>query len=335
MGAEQRRTLIQQIQERRGNSRLLCCLTSDRNNAQGIISKDFLFRFFLHLKSTPDMESLDILLFTLGGDTLAAYALGRFIRQFTKKVGVLVPYMCHSGGTLFALGADEIAMTRVATLSAIDPSIAGAFNPIVEPAPGQKLPIPVAVESVEGFRNTVKEWELDGEGRARALQLLSEKVHPLLIGDLHRSKEQIVRLATNLMKQHQEDNEKIRNIVETLATRLGSHDYLLGPAEARDLLGPQVLAPNADLEELIWRLYQDFAEEMELGVPFEPGLEIQASLQQRQGQQGPIALAPIQKILKIVMIESIVNNELRSDVWERKMLMMPTGQMQILSNFWR
>jgi len=334
MAAEQRKGLIEQIQQKRGSSRLLCCLTSDRNNAQGILSKDFLFRFFLHLKATPEIEKLDILLFTLGGDTLAAYALSRFVRQFTKKVGVLIPYMCHSGGTLLALGADEVVMTRVATLSAIDPSTTGAFNPIVEPAPGQKIPIPVAAESVQGFFDTIQDWELNDAGRALALQLLSERVHPLLIGDLHRSKRQIVQLATNLMKQHLKDDDKIRNVVDTLATRLGSHDYLLGPAEARDLLGSQVLSPDADLEGLIWQLYEDYAQEMELGVPFEPGLEIQTFLQQRHGQQA-IAPGPVQKTLKIVTIESIVNNALRTDVWERKVLMLPTGQMQIMSNFWR
>jgi hypothetical protein len=330
MGAEQRKGLIEQIQQKRGDSRLLCLLTSDRNNAQGILSKDFTFRFFQHLKKTPNLEKLDVLLFTLGGDTLAAYSLSRFVRQFAKKIGVLVPYLCHSGGTLFALGADEIVMTRAATLSAIDPSIAGAFNPIVEPAPGQKVPIPVAVESVAGFKNMIQEWELDQDGKAMALRLLSEKVHPLLLGDLHRSKEQIKRLATILMKQHQKDEEKIRNAVETLATQLGSHDYPVGPEEARELLGSQVLPPDADLEDMIWRLYQDFAEEMNLGVPFEPGLELQASLQVRQGQ-GPPNFAPVERVLKIVTIESLE----RSDVWERKVLMMPTGQMQILSNFWR
>lgn len=86
MGVEQRKTLIEQIQEKRGNSRLICCLTSDRDNVQGQIAKDFLFRFFQHLRSTPNLEKLDVLMFTLGGDTLAAYALGRLVRQFAKRV---------------------------------------------------------------------------------------------------------------------------------------------------------------------------------------------------------------------------------------------------------
>ncbi len=324
MSVEQRKDLIRQIQEHRGNSHLICCLTSDRDNAQGVIAKDFLFRFFGHLRSSPNPESLDILLFTIGGDTLAAYSLSCFVRQFAKKVGVLVPHICYSGGTLFALGADEIVMTRVATLSSIDPSIVGPLNPIIESAPGQKVPIPVGVESVAGFKDTVRDyWRLDEEGTALAFRLLCEKIHPLLIGDVYRSRDQIIRLATNLMKLHAKplEEEKIRAVVETLATHLGSHDYPVGRPEACGL-GLHVAPENPELEDLIWRLYEDFAEEMQLGVPFNPSLELQS---QPSGTS-------IQKVLKIVMIESLAH----TDVWERKIAIVPPlGQTQILSNYWR
>jgi hypothetical protein len=325
MGIAERRQLIEQIQQERGGSHLICCLTSDRNNAQGLIAKDFLPRLFEHLRPTLRIDKLDFLLFTLGGDTLASYALSRFVRQYSDSIGVLIPHWCHSGGTLFALGANEIVMTRVATLSSIDPSIVGPLNPFVEPAPGQKAPVPVGVESVAGFKNTVREdWRLGDEGTAVAFRLLADKVHPLVIGDLYRSREQIVRLAENLMRLHSKDDERIRDVVQTLATRLGSHDYLIGPSEARELK-LQIAAENQALETLIWRLYEDFAQEMELGVPFDPGIELAA--QMRPGQ----AMQPIRKTLKIVIIESLT----RSDVWDRDIVMMPPNQMQIIWNNWR
>lgn len=331
MGAAERRPLIEEIQTRRGNSRLICCLTSDRENAQGLIAKDFLFRFFQHLRPTPALEKLDILLFTLGGDTLAAYALSRFVRQFAKKVGVLIPHMCLSGGTLFSLGADDIVMTRLATLSAIDPSITGLLNPVIEGppvgpgVPSQRMPVPVAVESVAGFKKLVREeWRLDEDGAAHAFTLLADKVNPLLLGDLQRSKEQIVRLATNLMKLHMKDQEKIQTMVEMLATGLGSHDYLIGAVEAREI-GLQVTPEDQELEGFIWRLYEDFATEMDLGTPFDPGQVAQAAMQQGRPPQ------PVHHTIKIVMIESLE----RADVWERDFLIMPPNQMQILRNGWR
>jgi hypothetical protein len=333
MGAGERKALIEQIQVKRGNSRLICCLTSDRDNAQGQMAKDFLFRFFQHLRTTPNLEKLDVLMFTLGGDTLAAYALGRLVRQFAKKVSVLVPHLCFSGGTLFSLVADEIVMTRLATLGAIDPSINGPLNPTTDlmlpgmvGVPGQKLPVPVAVESVAGYRKLVEDhWKLDADGTTQAFKLLADKVHPLLLGDLQRSREQIIRLATNLMKLHAEKmgDDQISKVVQTLAIGLGSHDYMIGRVEARDDVGLNVVKEDLELEELIWQLYQDFAGEMELGTPFDPMEGITVT----PGQP----IRPITKTVKMVMIESLG----RSDVWEREMVILPPNQMQIRRNHWR
>ena len=326
MGVEQRIDIIRKIEENRG-SRLLCCLTSDREGMQGAIAKDFLYRFFLHLRKMKKLEKLDVLLFTLGGDTLAAYALSRLVRQYAASIGVLVPHLCLSGGTLFALGADEIVMTRLGTLSAIDPSINGPLNPISEGAPqmglpGQKPTIPVGVESVAGFKKLVtEEWGLDNQGKSSAFSLLADKVNPILLGNLQRSKEQIVRLATSLMKLHVNpmDKKQIDLIVKTLASDLGSHDYMLVADEAREEKLP-VPKQNDVLEDLILRLYDDFAEEMELGTPFNP--------MEGLGQQ---PMQPVTKVIKVVMIESLE----RSDAWEREFVIVPPGQMQIRRNHWR
>lgn len=327
MASQERKALIGEIQTKRGGSRLICCLTSDRENVQGQFAKDFLFRFFQHLRSTDKVEKLDIFLFTLGGDTLAAYALSRFLRQFSDKISVLVPHMCLSAGTLFALGADEIVMTRLATLSAIDPSILGQLNPIVEVAPGpgiqpQRVPVPVAVESVAGFKKLAcDEWRLGEEGKALAFRLLAEKVNPLLLGDVQRSKEQIVRLATNLLKLHEKDPDRITRLVETLATRLGSHDYLIGPPEAREIQ-LKIAAEDRELEALILRLYEDFAVDMELGVPFDPAREALTAMQQQRSTPSIT--------IKRVMIESFD----RADTWEQEFRFIPPNQMQIVRNGW-
>ena len=58
-----------------------------------------------------------------------------------------------------------------------------------------------------------------------------------------------MRLATNLMKLHAKDEDKIRGLIEMLATRLGSHDYLIGPTEARELK-LHVADENGDLMAL-------------------------------------------------------------------------------------
>lgn len=49
MGAEQRKALIEEIQVKRGDSRLICYVTSDRPNATAILAKDVVPLFYNHL----------------------------------------------------------------------------------------------------------------------------------------------------------------------------------------------------------------------------------------------------------------------------------------------
>jgi len=132
-------------------------------------------------------------------------------------------------------------LTRLATLSSIDPSIGRTIEPgrRIAPGPGiplQRVPVPVGVESVAGFKKLVcDEWRLDEDGKALAFRLLADKVNPLLLGDVQRSKEANRAPCNNLLKLHVQDPDRITRLVETLATGLGSHDYLIGPRRsARD-----------------------------------------------------------------------------------------------------
>ena len=197
---EQRKKIVAQIQEKRSGSRLVCYLTSDRQNATAILSKDAIPIFHNQLMQWGKISKLDVLLFTTGGDTLAAFHLGRLVREFADKVGVLVPETCLSAGTLFALGADEIYMSAAGTLSPIDPSITTLLNPVAEgPMPGQKQLLPVSVESVAGFKSLLQEeWGIKGEeALTQVYKLLAERVHPLALGDVYRSRQQIERLANH------------------------------------------------------------------------------------------------------------------------------------------
>src|SRR5712672_1310435 len=63
---------------------------------------------------------LDIVLHTPGGLLLAALQIARAIRAHKAKVTVFVPHYAMSGGTLIALAANEIVMSRHSVLGPID-----------------------------------------------------------------------------------------------------------------------------------------------------------------------------------------------------------------------
>jgi serine dehydrogenase proteinase len=335
MPRQERQALISQLEERRG-SKVLCILTSDRMNAQGIFAKDFIPIAYNHLRAFGSFNRLDIFLFTLGGDTQAAFGFGRAVRELgANKVAVLVPEKCHSAGTLFALGADQIVMTAVATLSPIDPSVTTPLNPQVDVAPGQRQSVPVSVESVAGYRDLVqKEWKLDEQGTAAAFRVLAEKVNPLALGDVYRSREQIALLARKLLTLHRHDDSGITKITESLTRTLGSHDYLISRAEAQEIFGKeQIPDPRPEEIGLIWDLFSDFAVEMKLGQNFD-------ALSILNNAVANNINTPVRDSQQIVKIESLD----RSDVWERDLLLrfitLAPGQpeqVQILPlyNDWR
>jgi hypothetical protein len=330
MARTERIELIRRIEQRR-NSRVICCLTSDRQNAHGIISKDFIPIFYENLSAFSNAgnfsgtTNVDVFLFTPGGDTLAAFGLSRLLREFTSSVNVLIAEKCHSAGTLFALGASKIFMTKAATLTPIDPSITSPLNPVVEPVPGQRQLLPVSVESVAGYQTLVKEdWRLSKEAVGLAFRMLAERVNPLALGDVYRSRQQIERLACTLLGNHRKDDRNIRRIVEKLTRGYGSHDYLLSRTEARELLGSQVGAEDIELEGLIWQLYRDFAADMSLGEVFDAGIVLHAA----RAAGRPL---PVLEQQKVVVIETTSGGNLYERVLQLSLsqVMTPAGPLQV------
>ena len=273
MGRAERKAIIGRLEEAR-NSRVICYLTSDRPNADAQIQKDVMPLLFDHLREIGRVERLDVFLFTTGGDTLAAFGIGRLLREFCSHLSVLIPLRCYSAGTLLALGANEIVMTAGATLSPIDPSITGPLNPSVEVAPGQHQLVPLSVETVASFKElVVEDWGMKGEeALVAAFRMLAEKVHPMALGDVYRARQQIEHLARKLLQGHRSDD--VQNVITTLTKGLGSHDYLISRTEARELLGAQVGEVEGVTEGLIWDLFKDFEAEMQLREPYDPALAI-------------------------------------------------------------
>jgi len=63
---------------------------------------------------------LDIILHTPGGLMLAALQIARALHDYKGKVTAFVPHYAMSGGTLIALAADEIVMSKNSVLGPVD-----------------------------------------------------------------------------------------------------------------------------------------------------------------------------------------------------------------------
>jgi ClpP class serine protease len=91
------------------------------------------------IQMTGDDVPLDIVLHTPGGLVLAALQIARAIGDHKAKVTIFVPHYAMSGGTLIALAADEIVMSKYAVLGPVDPQLgtspAASLLKVVEQKP--------------------------------------------------------------------------------------------------------------------------------------------------------------------------------------------------------
>ena len=175
------------------------------------------------IQMTDDDVALDIVLHTPGGLVLAALQIARAIHEHKAKTTVFVPHYAMSGGTLIALAADEIIMSRHAVLGPIDPQLgqspAASIIKVVE----QK---PIA--------------EIDDQ--------------TLVMADVGRKAiAQLKQSAGDILKKRL-PVEKAEALAEKLSTGTWTHDFPLFAATAKELGLPISTQMPNDILELM-RLY--------------------------------------------------------------------------------
>lgn len=261
--------LYKQIESDRGSA-VLTYVTSDRQGMETQISPDVIDPFVELLDLIGPVKRISLILHTSGAQTLAAWRIVNLIRMFCDELEVLIPSKALSAGTLMSIGSDKIIMTKQAVLGPIDPSINNPLNPQVNIG-GQATQVSISVESVRGYLNLARE-ELkiaDSQHLTRVLLELSNHIHPVVLGDIFRSTEQIRFLARKLLPRQVEDEASIKSIVDFLCADSGSHDYTIDRREAADL-GLKVEKPSSDLYVLLKKIQLSFTEELEILKPFRP-----------------------------------------------------------------
>ena len=260
--------------ERQRESKLIVYVTSTRGNLETQIANDVLPKFTEHLDKIGDTHKITLYLYTNGGNTLAAWSLVNLIRSFCKSFEVIIPANCYSSGTLICLGSDSIVMTKQATLGPIDPSVNGPFNPMIPGINDPNAKLPVSVEYVNAYIEMARtNFGISDQRCMTDLLLhLSEKIHPLTLGQVFRTRSQIQMLARKLMKWHKLTPEKEDEIIKFLCSESGSHDYSIHGNEAVEHLGLHVEKPNMELYEIIKAVYDDISTELEFENPYDPNI---------------------------------------------------------------
>src|SRR5947209_810167 len=194
------------------------------------------------IRTTPPEQPIDVILHTPGGLAIAALQIARALRAHPGRVTVFVPHFAMSGGTLVALGADEIVMTQHAMLGPIDPQINGMPAASIIKVAGEK---PLS--------------EIDDQ--------------TLIFADVgHKAIEQLKRQTAELLRAPMAP-EMATALADKLTSGRWTHDYPITVTEARELGLPVNTAMPQDVIDLMALFPQPVRSSQ--GVEFGPRRERQ------------------------------------------------------------
>ena len=261
-----RKKLLEKFQVKRKRD-LITLVTSTKQPEEHFgtqIAMDVLPILYSLMKGKKqEQKKIDLFLYSSGGQIDAPWAIVSLIREYYDNLSVIVPSRAHSAGTLIVLGADSIEMSPMGTLSPIDPQL-------TIKQPDKSPSIQAGIEDIYGYYLLIKDTlELDAAGKTEALKLLANRIGPEILGQASRIRNEIKIIATNLLKLHMKDEQKIETIVSNLIDGLQSHQYMISRKEARTTLGLPVNYLNGELEDLAWTILDSYVSEAKMD---EPGL---------------------------------------------------------------
>ncbi|WP_208764507.1 SDH family Clp fold serine proteinase [Leisingera aquaemixtae] len=269
---EERREILSQIAAAR-DSKVLLYVTSDRPAMETQIGPDVDDIFVEHLDELWPAQKITVVLYTTGGNTATAWRLINLLRTFCEELEIIVLVKALSAGTLMCLGANRIVMSKQSTLGPIDPSVNNPMNPHV---PGTNPPqrAPVSVEAVQGYLDVAKQLGVeDSNSLATVLTHLSSQIHPLVLGQIFRTRTQIRDLATKLLVHQEIEGQKKEQIIDFLCSESGSHDHTINRREA-ELLGLKIEKPSEEFYAILRNLYKNVSATLKLRDRFAPDVEL-------------------------------------------------------------
>jgi ClpP class serine protease len=175
------------------------------------------------IQMTDDDVPIDLILHTPGGLVLAALQIAEAIHLHKGKITVFVPHYAMSGGTLIALSADEIVMSRHSVLGPIDPQL------------GDK-PAASLIRVVE----------------KKPIERIDDQT--LIMADVGRKAIDQVKQAAARLLRRRLPSEQADSLAEKLSTGTWTHDYPIWASTAQELgLKVSTDMPDAVLE--LMKLY--------------------------------------------------------------------------------
>ena len=209
--------------------------------------------FYEVLSALGKQDELVLSIKSDGGSGEAALRIINLIRQYTRRLEVMVPLECASAATMMALGAEQIRMGPLAHLSAVDTSLRHELSPV-------DIDNELVSVSQDELLRVVRLWVANSSKEDKnPYQTLFQHVHPLVIGAVDRMSSLSLKLCQEILTYHMKDKKRVRAISKELSVEYPSHDYPITLREAQRI-GLNVKSLDADINDLLLDLKSLYAE---------------------------------------------------------------------------
>jgi hypothetical protein len=145
----ERKQWLKKIAELRGN-RCILTYASDINKGGVNTSIEYadIIPFIDQLSNCNTSNSIDIILETPGGQAEIVEEMVKAVRAKYIHVGIIIPGMAKSAGTIFAMAGDEILMGKTSAMGPIDAQM-------IYPSTGKRFSADALLEGLEKIKQEV------------------------------------------------------------------------------------------------------------------------------------------------------------------------------------
>lgn len=222
----------------------------------GSISPHHSVTLYQQFMEVSNIENLDIILHSAGGDIHEAYDMLKLCRSYTdEELSVIVPLKAMSAATLMALGADKVYLSKIGNLGPLDPQVRH---------PGWDEHIPVrAIRDIpdvleKGLESSSGEVNNNLKGES-IIKPIAEQVDPYILADHEETPEVAVRYGRKILSQRGISKQIADRCLNTLIEfpahtyNIDLHEIKANPSlsDAIDAKGISQLPNGEQLEEQI------------------------------------------------------------------------------------
>lgn len=192
-----------------------------------------------------DIDDLDILLDSGGGDLDAAYKTLKIIRLYAKNIAVIVPFYAKSAATLIALGGDSLILCKGGELGPMDPQVPDINTGVYVPAN--------SIKETMDFLESLHDQFIKVS--------LTEKIPTLMMGAYRASAKASKQYLEEVLSTRNADDRK--SLIHMFTEKFFSHGY---PMDAPFLKqnGIVTSALDSKVEIMIYELYDHYREAVRL-----------------------------------------------------------------------